>query len=76
MLHSQWPSSNLYPKPNQSNSAYGHLFKIYNPILPSPLSLLFLRDFFPVALSVKILKAVLSSSILVTYPAHLLDYIT
>ena len=64
MPHSQGLSSNSYPEPNQTTSSYLRL------VLP--------KGLFPPGVPVKILKALLPSSILTTWPAHLnlLDLIT
>ena len=79
MQHSQELSNNPYPKPNQPN--YPQLVPISSRsilILSSHLRLGLPKGLFPVGLSVKILKAVLPSSILATCPAHLnlVDLIT
>ena len=56
-LDSQGPSNNPYPEPNQLNSSHLRLG------LPKRL--------FPAGAPDKILKALLSSTILATWPAHL-----
>ena len=63
MPHSQGLSSNPYPGPNQSNT---YFFKIHSNIVLS-----LHRDFFPVGLTAKILKAFLPFSVLSKCPAHL-----
>ena len=66
-----------YPEPNQLNSSYWHL-RIYLRsilILNSYLRIYFPKGRFPVGLPVKNLKALLPSSILATWPAHLIFYI-
>ena len=76
--HSQGLPSKPYPDTNESVSHIAtYFFRIHsNIVLPStprpP------KGLFPVGLSVKILKALLPSSILATCPAHLnlLDLIT
>ena len=77
MPHSHGLSNNSYPEPNHSPS----LIPISSRsilILASHLRLGLPKDLFPVGLALKILKALLPSSILATYPAHLnlLDLIT
>ena len=64
MPYSQGLSNNLYPELIQPNSSYWYLG--------------FPKSLFPVGLPVKMLKALLPSSILATWPAHfnLLDLIT
>ena len=66
MLHSQGSSNNPYPELNQPNSSY----------LPNSLRSILIfsslpKGLFPAGVPVKILKALLPSSILVTCPAHL-----
>ena len=79
MPNSQGFSSNAYPDPNQTQ------FLVLIPIslrsilvMSSHLRLGLPKGIFPIGLPVKILKAVLPSSILATWPAHLnlLDLIT
>ena len=65
MLHSQGLSNNPYPEPNQPNSLYWSIL-----ILFSHLRLGLPRGLFPAGVPVKILKALLPSSILATWPAH------
>ena len=76
MLHSQGLSNNPYPEPNKFNSPLWYL----PPQGPrsSHLSLCLSKGLFPVGLPVKILKALLPSSILATWlaPLNLLDLIT
>ena len=76
MSHSQGLSNNSYPEPNQPNSPNISSRPIL--ILSSHLRLGFPKGLFPVGLPVKIMKAILPSSILATCPAHLnlLDLIT
>ena len=66
MPHSQGPSNNPYPELNQPNSTYyTFFFKVHsNIVLPSTLALP--NGLFPVDLPVKILKALIPSSILAT----------
>ena len=75
MPHSQGLSNNSYPEPNQPNY---YLFLQGPLILSFHLRLGLPKGLFPVGLPVKILKALLPSSILTTFPAHLnlLDLIT
>ena len=74
MPHSQGLSNNSYPEPKQPN--YPHLFKVHSnivlPSTPRP------PQRYISCLPVKILKALLPSSILTTCPVHLnlLDLIT
>jgi hypothetical protein len=72
MQYSKGLSSNPYPEPNQPISSRSIL------ILSFHLRLGFLKGLFPVGLPVNILKAVLPTFILATWPAHLtlLDLIT
>ena len=72
MLHSQELSNKPYPEPNQPNSSYWYLcFKIHSNIV-FPFTLLGLtKGLFLVGIPVKILKALLLSSILATWPANL-----
>ena len=67
MSHSQGLSNNSYSEPNQPITRIDtYLFKVHsNIVLGLP------KGLFPVCLPVKIFKALLSSSILATYPAHL-----
>ena len=78
MPDSQGRSNNPYPEPNQPN--YPHISISSRPILilSSHQILGLSKGLFPVGLPVKILKALLPSSILATCPAHLnlLDLIT
>ena len=60
--HSQGLSSNPYPESNQPN--YSYFFKIYSNIVLLRLGLP--KGVFPVGVPVKILKALLPSSILAT----------
>ena len=79
MPHSQELSNNPYPEPNQPNNPHWYLFSWrYILILSSHLRLCVPKGLFPVCLPVKILKELLPTSILATYPAHLclLDLIT
>ena len=78
MPHLQGLSNNPYPQPNQSNSSYIPISLISILILSSHLRLGLPKGLLPVGLPVNILKALLLSSILATYPAHLnlLDLIT
>ena len=71
MPHSQGLSNNSYPEPNQPITRIDiNLFKVHSNIFP--------KGLFTVGLSVKILKALLPSSILATCPAllNLLHLIT
>ena len=61
MPHSQGLSNNPYPEPNQPNSSYWYLFKI----------LAFPKGLIPVGVPVKILKAIIPSSVQATRPSHL-----
>ena len=81
MPHSQGLFNNSYPEANQPNS---YLFLLI-PISSRSILILFshlrqglLKGLFPVGLPVKILKALLPSSILATSPTYLnlLDLIT
>ena len=81
MPHSQGLSNNPYREPNQPNYPHNtYLIKVHSNIvaLSSHLWLGLPKGLFPVGLPVKILKALLPSSILVACPAHLklLDIIT
>ena len=72
-------SNNLYPEPNQPNSLYRYLFFLRSLlILSSHLRLRLPKAAFPVGLPVAILKTLLPSSIVATFPAHLnlLDFLT
>ena len=75
MPHSQGLSNNPYPEWNQPNSSYCPLSTV---ILPSYIRLGLPKCLFSVGLPVKILKALLPSSILAKCPTHLslLDLIT
>ena len=77
MPHSQGLSNNSYPEPNQPNYPLPISSRSIL-ILSSHLRLGLPKGLFPVGLPVKILKALLPSSILATCPAHLslLDLIT
>jgi hypothetical protein len=78
MPHSQRLSNNPYPEPNQPITRIDtYLFKVHSNIV-SHLRHGLPKGFFPVGLPVKILKALLPSSILAVCPAHinLLDLIT
>ena len=74
--HSQGLSSNPYLQPNEFVLA--PIYLRFFIILSSHLRLGLPKGLFPVGLPVKIFKALLPSSILVTCPAHLnlLDLIT
>ena len=76
MPHSQGLSNNSYPEPNQP--ALIHICSRLILILSSHLLLGLPKGLFPVGLPVKILKALLPSSILAICPTHLnlLDLIT
>ena len=79
MPHSQGLSNNPYPEPDQPNSLYWYLFffKIYsNIVLPSTPRTSW--RYLSYRLPVKILKALLPSSLLATWPAYLnlLDLVT
>ena len=78
MLHSQKLSNNSYPELiNPIPHIYTYLFKIHSNIV-FHICVDLPRGLFPVGLPVKILKALLSSPIMVTCPAYLylLDFIT
>ena len=62
-----------YSEPNQHTCSYWHLFFSWYILTLSSYLCLSLPRLFPVGLPVKILKAFLPSSILITRPAHLLD---
>ena len=66
MSHSQGLSNNSYPELNQPNSLHSRLILI----LSSHLRLGLPKDLFPVGLPVKILKAILPSSIEAICPPH------
>ena len=71
MPYSQRLSNNPYSEPNQPNSSYWyHLFKIHTNIV-RPSTPRHSKRSFPVGLRVKILKTLIPSSILATWPAHL-----
>ena len=70
MLHSQGLSNNPYPEPNQPNSPHWYI-SLSILILSSHLHLGLPKGLFPEGLAVKILKALLPSSILATCPAQL-----
>ena len=75
ILHSQGLSNSPYPKSNQPNYSYWHLF-LYRFLISSPhLGQGLPTALFPLGLPVKILK-ILPSSILTSCPVHLLDLIT
>ena len=79
MPHSQGLSINPYPEPDLHNSSYLiPISLIFILILSTRLRLGLPKGLFPARLPVKLLKALLSSSILATLPAHLnlLDLIT
>jgi hypothetical protein len=79
MPHSQGLPYNPYPEPNQPNSSYWYLFFLRSIlILYSHLRFGLPKGIFPVGVPVKILKALLPSSILSTWLAYvsLLDLIT
>ena len=78
MPHWQGLSNNTYPESNHSNSWYWHLFLRLILIFSCQLRLGTPRGFFPAGLPVKILKTLLPSSNLATWPVHLnlLDSIT
>jgi hypothetical protein len=79
MPHSQGPSNNPYPEPNQPNFSNWHQFFLRSILmLFSHLRLGLPKGIFLAGLPVKILKACLRSSILATWPVHLslLDLIT
>ena len=79
MLHSQGLSNNSYPEPNQPKlPALIPISSRSILILSSHLRIGLPKGLFPVGLPVKILKALLPSSILATCPAYLnlLDLIT
>ena len=75
MSHPEGLSNNPYPEPNQPNSSHWYLLVIL--ILSSHLRLGFPKSLYPVDVPVQMLKALLPSSILATWPAHLThpDYI-
>ena len=62
--HSQDLCNNPYPKSNQPNSSYLHIYLRSILIVPSHLRLDLSKSLLPVAVSVKILRALLPSSIL------------
>ena len=68
MPHAQGFFNNPYPEPDQSNSPISLWYIL---ILSSHLRLGLPKGLFPVSLTVKILKALLLSSILPTWPADL-----
>ena len=70
IFHSQGPSNNSYPQPNQSLLIDTYLFKVYS-ILYSHLLLGLPKGLFLVVLPLEILKVLLPSFILVTCPFHL-----
>ena len=76
MPHLQGLSNNPYPEPNQPNYPMMPISSSSILILSSHLRLGLPKGLFPVGLLVKILKALLPSSILATRPAQLnfLDY--
>ena len=71
ILHSQGLSNNPYPEPNHSISRSDTCFFQFILILSSHLRLGLPKDIFPAGVPVKILKALLPSFILATWPAHL-----
>ena len=72
MSHSQGITNNPNPEPNQFNSLHWYLFLLRSIlILSAHLCLGLPKGHFPVGLPVKILKALVPSSILATWPAHL-----
>ena len=71
MPHSKGLSSIPYPEPNHPIPRIDTYFLRSILILFSHQRLCLLKDFFPVGLSVQILKSLLPSSILTTRPAHL-----
>ena len=75
MPHSQGLSNNPYPESNQPNSPISSRFIL---ILSPHLHLGLTKGLFPLGLPVNILKALLPSFILATWPVHLnlLDVIT
>ena len=77
MPHSQGFSNNPYPEPNQPNSSYYNLILKVDSYIVSCLCLGLPEGLFLVGEPVKILKVLLPSSILATWPAHLnlLDFI-
>ena len=78
MPHLKGLSNNPYPEPNQPNYQHWYFSSRSSLILSSHLRLGLPKGLFPVDLPVKILNALLPSSILVTCPAYLnlLDLIT
>ena len=71
MSHSQGLSNNSYHEPNQPFPRIDtYLFKIHSNIVLSSTPKPPQKGLFPVGLPVKILKALLPSSILATCPVH------
>ena len=68
MPHSRGLSNNPYPESSQPNSS-SYFFKIHSNIVHTS-TLGLPKGLFPVGVPVKILKALLSFSILTTWPAH------
>ena len=77
LLHSQELSNNPYPEPNQTDSSYWCIFLRSILILSSHLHLGLPKGLFPAGKQ-QILKSLLPSSILTTWPIYinLLDLIT
>ena len=71
MPHSQGLSNNLYPERNQSNLVLIPIFLRYILMLSSHLCLGLPKGHFPIGVPVKVLKGLLPSSILTTWPAIL-----